>query len=225
MDNMVQLNDVVFSLHALFLTILTCIQAVVYERGPQKVRTWVWAFVSIVVIGLSWMAALIHHQVPIYGKPLHWLDLLYLASSVKLLVTLIKYLPQFLLNYQRRSTSGWSLENVLLDLMGGFFSLGQIVTDAIKDGNVAEILFNPVKVGMGVFSIAFDICFIIQHVVYRHGIGYEPMDTVVVEYGQFATPRKSEAIDILRDSDSDTVCNSYESQPLQRSTQPAYGSV
>lgn len=52
-----------------------------------------------------------------------WLDLLYLLSYIKLVISLLKLLPQAWLNYQRKSTVGWSVENVLLDITGGVFSL------------------------------------------------------------------------------------------------------
>lgn len=75
-----------------------------------------------------------------------WLDLLYLLSYIKLAISLLKLLPQVRfvlslvlpstlpfgsltqlhqawLNYQRKSTIGWSIENVLLDISGGVLSL------------------------------------------------------------------------------------------------------
>jgi cystinosin len=54
---------------------------------------------------------------------IHLLDFLYILSYIKLFLSFIKYLPQALLNFQRRSTQGWSVYNVLLDLTGGSLSL------------------------------------------------------------------------------------------------------
>ena len=45
-----------------------------------------------------------------------------MAGYSKAAVTLVKYMPQVYLNYSRKSTVGFSLENVLLDFSGGFFS-------------------------------------------------------------------------------------------------------
>ena len=39
---------------------------------------------------------------------LDWLDYLYLLSYIKIMVTLIKYIPQVVLNFRRQSTVGWS---------------------------------------------------------------------------------------------------------------------
>jgi len=40
----------------------------------------------------------------------------------KLTITLIKYTPAVYRNYERKSTQGWSIVNILLDLVGGLFS-------------------------------------------------------------------------------------------------------
>jgi cystinosin len=41
-------------------------------------------------------------------------------------MTLVKYTPQVLHNHARRSTDGWNLTNVLLDLGGGVLSMAQV---------------------------------------------------------------------------------------------------
>ena len=48
-----------------------------------------------------------------------------MAGYSKAAVTLVKYMPQVYLNWKRKSTKGWSLENVMLDFFGGFFSFMQ----------------------------------------------------------------------------------------------------
>jgi len=53
-----------------------------------------------------------------------------MAGYCKAAITFVKYLPQVYLNWKRQSTVGWSLENVLLDFTGGFFSMVQIIIDA-----------------------------------------------------------------------------------------------
>jgi cystinosin len=78
-------------------------------------------------------------------------------------VSLTKYVPQMVLNFQNKSTIGWSIENIILDLGGGIFSLLQIVVDSIVLGNISAITGNPVKFGMGMTSIVFDLIFILQH--------------------------------------------------------------
>jgi PQ loop repeat len=75
------------------------------------------------------LAAALAAAAPIPGAPTPapgLLTLWGLLGSVKLVMTLIKYTPQVALNAARRSTEGWSLSNVLLDLGGGLLSFAQV---------------------------------------------------------------------------------------------------
>ncbi|KAH9813843.1 hypothetical protein DFH28DRAFT_973109 [Melampsora americana] len=42
---------------------------------------------------------------------------------MKIWISFSKYIPQVWLNYKRRNTSGWSIMNMLLDLLGGTLKL------------------------------------------------------------------------------------------------------
>ncbi|CAN0533172.1 unnamed protein product, partial [Ectocarpus sp. 12 AP-2014] len=57
---------------------------------------------------------------------LNWLDFLYFLSYVKVVTGIIKYVPQVILNIRRRSTAGWTIWNVILDLTGGLLSVVQV---------------------------------------------------------------------------------------------------
>jgi cystinosin len=69
------------------------------------------------------------------------------------------------LNYKRKSTVGWSIENIVLDFMGGSLSLVQIAIDSIARGQplFGGDAFNVVKFMLSIFSIVFDTIFFIQH--------------------------------------------------------------
>jgi cystinosin len=54
-------------------------------------------------------------------------------------MTLIKYTPQALLNRDRQSTEGWSINNVLLDLSGGLLSFAQVGLNAFARGDLSVI--------------------------------------------------------------------------------------
>ena len=41
-----------------------------------------------------------------------------------------RYIPQVVLNYQRKSTEGWNISNSLTDIAGGIFSIMQQCVDA-----------------------------------------------------------------------------------------------
>lgn len=91
------------------------------------------------------------------------LTLLYFYSYVKLVITIIKYVPQAWMNYKRKSTEGWSIGNILLDFTGGVLSVLQMFLLATNYDDWSSIFGSPTKFGLGVFSILFDILFILQH--------------------------------------------------------------
>ena len=85
-------------------------------------------------------------------------------SLIKVLVTLIKYIPQAYQNYKRKSTTGWSIHNILLDISGGSLSLLQLFLEAWNFNVWTNS--NPTKLALGFISILFDILFILQHYVF-----------------------------------------------------------
>lgn len=155
--NPVDANDVFFSLHAVVLTLVYICQCARYERGCQKVSK-----VAIFFLAVAWTFALVTLFVAVAQK-ISWLTYLYYFSYIKLGVTLIKYIPQAYMNYQRQSTEGWSIGNVLLDLTGGSFSLIQMFLQSYNNDQWELIFGDPTKFGLGIFSIFFDIIFMIQH--------------------------------------------------------------
>ena len=77
----------------------------------------------------------------------------------------IKYVPQVYLNFKRKSTVGWSIENILLDISGGALSLAQLLIDASLQKDWSALIGNPVKFYLAQIAIVFDILFIFQHYV------------------------------------------------------------
>ena len=78
-------------------------------------------------------------------------------------MTFVKYIPQAWVNYKRKSTVGWSIWQILLDVTGGVLSILQLVIDSSLQDDWSGITGNPVKLGLGNVSIFFDIIFITQH--------------------------------------------------------------
>lgn len=60
----------------------------------------------------------------------HWLDFLYVCSYIKLIITPIKYIPQVVIQYRKKSTAGWSISAVNLDTVGGLLSMLQMILNA-----------------------------------------------------------------------------------------------
>lgn len=67
------------------------------------------------------------------------------------------------MNWKRKSTVGWSLENVMLDFFGGFFSFAQTFVQTIAQGKPlfgsGDHGFNIVKFLLSVFAMGFDLIF------------------------------------------------------------------
>ena len=78
---------------------------------------------------------------------------------------MVKYIPQAWANYQRKSTAGWSINQILLDLIGGVLSIAQLVIDSSLQSDWSGLTGNPVKLGLGNVSILFDIVFMVQHYI------------------------------------------------------------
>nr|XP_028564449.1 cystinosin [Podarcis muralis]XP_028564450.1 cystinosin [Podarcis muralis] len=155
--NPVDSNDVFFSLHAVAVTLLIIFQCLIYERGTQKVS---WVAVGLLVF--AWLFVFATLSVAAAGK-ITWLAFLFYFSYIKLGVTLVKYFPQAYLNFRRKSTEGWSIGNVLLDFTGGTFSLLQMFLQSYNNDEWQLLFGDPTKFGLGLFSIIFDIVFIVQH--------------------------------------------------------------
>jgi cystinosin len=95
----------------------------------------------------------------------------YALGYAKLFITTVKYMPQVWTNYKRKSTVGWSIGQILLDLVGGVLSIAQLVIDSSLQNDWSGITGNPVKLGLGNVSILFDLVFMCQHYVLYRGRG------------------------------------------------------
>ncbi|PVV02542.1 hypothetical protein BB560_003001, partial [Smittium megazygosporum] len=160
-------NDVFFSVHSLCQSLIVLYQYKTYEKDPSqrlsypaKILIFSTVFVLLLVLSLKSL-----------------FDFLILASYLKLVLTVTKYIPQVYTNYKRKSTDGWSVTNVILDLTGGFFSNAQLVVDALSQGSIMHVFDNPAKLVLALISICFDALFLTQHYFlysgdFKHGYKY-----------------------------------------------------
>lgn len=144
------------------------------QRGEQGVALWTKGFSSVcILIGIFlWISSL-------FGT-IEVLDVILYLSYVKLVITLIKYTPQAYMNYKRKATSGWSIGNIILDLTGGTLSLAQMFLIAHNYDSWVSIFGNITKFGMGIFSIAFDLLFIVQH-YYLYGEANDQLNDALTD--------------------------------------------
>lgn len=117
-ESKVTIQDVVFSGHAVLITAVTIAQMFYYD-GFNATRRRLSRPISLVLLGLLATTSVALTVAGARGaKPPDWLDFLYILSYMKLFITITKGLPQAYLNFKRKSTSGWSIHNILCDFTG-----------------------------------------------------------------------------------------------------------
>ncbi|XP_072950664.1 cystinosin homolog [Typha angustifolia] len=149
-------NDVAFSIHAVALTAFTLYQVLIYERGSQKVSK-----TCIGITTIAWASAIV---CVIIAWPSHsWLWLISAFNTIQVIMTAIKYIPQAFMNFKRKSTVGWSIGNILLDLLGGLLNFGQMGVQSIDQNTLVNFYGNIGKTLLSLEVVFFDLLFIFQH--------------------------------------------------------------
>lgn len=158
----VAINDVAFSIHAVALTAFTLFQIFIYERKNQR-----FSKISIGIVTAAWLSAAV--CVIVAFQRHSWLWLISVFNTIQVIMTVIKYIPQAVMNFRRKSTDGFSIGNILLDLLGGFTNYGQMAVQSIDQKSWVNFYGNIGKTLLSLVSIFFDILFIIQHYVLYPG--------------------------------------------------------
>ncbi|GAB7357698.1 hypothetical protein MBLNU459_g0366t2 [Dothideomycetes sp. NU459] len=176
----VRANDFAFALHA------TAICVVVYSQFFHKL----WHFTDVklrraspAALGIVWgsllgvaltsLIVITRRTKTTAADGWNDIDVVYALSYVKLLITVVKYVPQAWSNYCAKSTIGWAIDTIILDFFGGVLSLLQLVIDSALQADWSGISGNPVKFGLSVVSLLFDLIFLVQHYVLYRGRGRE----------------------------------------------------
>eukprot|EP00834_Sanchytrium_tribonematis_P004298 NODE_203_length_12996_cov_1.033961.p8 type:complete len:212 gc:universal NODE_203_length_12996_cov_1.033961:7997-7362(-) len=154
--NLVSLNDKIFAAHALILSSIILIQAWIYDG-------WQWRYLGVpLVLFILYNISFI------------------LLGYIKVFITLIKYMPQIFLNYQRKSTIGYSTESIAMDILGGILSISQL----FYDGYVQKLIYsdilrlNSTKVLLSCASILMSLILFTQSVIYRKKTFQEQLSIV-----------------------------------------------
>lgn len=125
---LVQVNDIFFAVHAATISIITLSQIYCwgFTRSRRQVPSaWTWGIVFASGFSIGILSCIVAVS---NGRVIEKIDVYYALSYIKLLCTFVKYVPQVIastslsidkqafLNYQRQSTTGWSIHNILLVL-------------------------------------------------------------------------------------------------------------
>lgn len=176
----VQLNDIAFAAHGMVLSMVTTSQyffprawgfAPSIGNKPSRFILGIFfgSVVGVVVVIFVVLGSPERDSTSEAVASWVWLDAIYAVSYVKLIITLIKYTPQVIVNYRNRSTRGWSILQILLDFSGGILSIAQQSVDSYLQRDWSGITGNPVKFALGNVSMIYDLIFMTQHYVLYPG--------------------------------------------------------
>lgn len=156
-DDAVQLNDLVFCGHAWLISVVTIAQIPWYGGDLFKIISPhdYLMLLLLLCIGIAVVLNLAE-VIPTSGG----LSLAMVFGTLKMIISVTKYIPQAVLNCNRKSTEGFSIGNIILDFTGGALSLLQV---AIVYGQGTNIKNNPIKIALGLISMSFDLLFMFQH--------------------------------------------------------------
>ena len=197
----VALADLAFSTHAFLISLCTFSQVLWYARrtktasGDERDRliptpeernkldfetSSTPSIPCRLAIAGIFIASLVSAFLVWIGKA-EWLDWLYFASAVKLFVSVIKFMPQVILNWRLRSVEGFAIGQILAvnhfprfhlgmladwgnqDLTGSTFSFTQLVVSSLAiEHDPSGIFANPAKLGLAGVSLGFDLVFLVQ---------------------------------------------------------------
>mmetsp|Transcript_45962 Transcript_45962/g.74970 ORF Transcript_45962/g.74970 Transcript_45962/m.74970 type:complete len:200 (-) Transcript_45962:356-955(-) len=136
--------------------------------------------VSIVVraiLGLLWLSIGAGIALVI-TEAVDWLEFTSYLGNVKLFCSFVKYAPQAYMNYQRKSTAGFSIAYIFLDAGGAIFSETQIAVDSLRLGRMSLWRSNIPKTFLGIECMSFDTLFILQRYVFYPQY-YETIDMII----------------------------------------------
>jgi cystinosin len=155
-------NDVAFALNALILSSVLFGQVIYYGGlvSQPLSKTCILILVATVVCSVIYGACVLL-QVPGFL----WIGFLYIMATVKVVLTIMTYIPQMILNFQRQSTKGYNIWNVIFDFSGGLLSLMQLYFDCVDMNNFEGLVGNWAKLVLSFITLIFDGIYFIQHYI------------------------------------------------------------
>ena len=181
----VQIQDIFFAAHALLITLITIIQ-ILYFYDPSDKDQKVSNITITIILVMIWGAILLvivengfeYYDPHVKENRKYIFNSLVYLGWCKVVISLIKYIPQVVSNFRRRSTIGWNIHNILLDFTGGAFSFGQNIIDSFRDefsitSDDQSKGLNIAKYALSIISMLFDIVFMVQnYILFKNSNSY-----------------------------------------------------
>jgi cystinosin len=163
----VEIQDIAFAGHAVLITIVTIFQIFQYydKNDPTQKVSKLCITINLLIWWGIFNIILVERILGLYdpaNTEVKFNSIIYMGWC-KVFISLIKYIPQAVFNYKRKSTVGWSIMNILLDFTGGSFSFAQNFIDSYRNQFSVSGTLNIAKYALSIISMFFDIIFMIQH--------------------------------------------------------------
>ncbi|KAL3624303.1 hypothetical protein CASFOL_033119 [Castilleja foliolosa] len=165
-------SDLAFSIHVVLTSAYAMYQIAVYERGTQKFSK---IYTAINVLFVLSAAVCVCIAIPSRS----WFWLVSCFNTIQVIMTIIKYIPQVVFNFKRKSTSGFSIGMVLLDFLGGVANNVQMLMQSLDQKSWENFYGNIGKSMLASVTIVFDIIFMVQHYALYPNEKAEPDPNVV----------------------------------------------
>mmetsp|Transcript_2382 Transcript_2382/g.3464 ORF Transcript_2382/g.3464 Transcript_2382/m.3464 type:complete len:308 (-) Transcript_2382:2970-3893(-) len=130
----IKINDVVFSIHAAFLCVLMCYQALLYGSDLKISKICI----ASLCIGFLFVFAL-GYAAENNLYQMNWGKWTLILGKLKIVSASIKYIPQIYLIFSSKNSNGLSFGSIAFDFSGGFFSILQMLMEAIALNDFKEI--------------------------------------------------------------------------------------
>uniref|UniRef100_A0A1Y1KQI1 Cystinosin n=1 Tax=Photinus pyralis TaxID=7054 RepID=A0A1Y1KQI1_PHOPY len=159
----VRLNDVLYSVHGTFMSLVIVGQFIKYEGKTNPPLS----ITAKVILGLLTAMFVVMFLLSAEAC-IPWLDFLNFCSSAGVMTSLIRFIPQVLANFKHKSVIGVSITTVIFDIVGGFFSTLQMCVDSYNYDDWISVFGNFTKFGLGLSTLLFDGIILLQYyVLYR----------------------------------------------------------
>lgn len=162
----VNIQDFCYSAHSFVLILLFAVQCLHYDKQFFKnLQNWVKVYlIAAWIVSLTFCLLEVLFCFSLKGINLNGC---LLFGYLKVSCAVIKYFPQAMKNYKRKSTLGWNIMTTLIELFAWILSNLQVVLEILNTCEYENL--NVPKICLGFVTILFDLVFVIQHyALYRY---------------------------------------------------------
>lgn len=158
-------NDVAYTVHGLLSVMIIYFQ--VHFTDYRKSHAHLSAYTQIILYFVCFTCFLTVGSVLVMRdhSPIKLLDVAEMLGFVKVCMSTYKYIPQLIYNHRRRSTKGWAINSMLLDIIGSVSSLAQLFLDGYLNNDIGSVWANTSKLCLALVTMIFDMLFLFQHYV------------------------------------------------------------